>query len=259
MLKWLLIGVGLLAGLAVAAIVALPRLLDTPAVQAQVAQAASHALGRPVRFASLSVSATAGSVRPTQGSARWPRTRRSARGPFVTVGEGRVRVRAPAAPLRARRARRPDVDGAADRAGRGCRRAPEHREPGRCPRTRRPASPGAAAAGPLPATSAGAVLLSSLRIVDGSVQYQMLGEPTPDALAAADQCHRDPERAGGAAAAVRGRPSPSRAASGFAPRMRGSVRPGPASSATRRSGPPSSMEAVGRGADRRRLRVVPRA
>ena len=57
MLKWLLIGVGLLAGLAVAAIVALPWLLDTPAVQAQVAQAVSHALGRPVRFASLSVSA----------------------------------------------------------------------------------------------------------------------------------------------------------------------------------------------------------
>ena len=29
------------------------------------------------------------------------------------------------------------------------------------------------------ATSAGAVLLSSLRIVDGSVQYQTLGEPRP--------------------------------------------------------------------------------
>ena len=78
MLKWLLIGVGLLAGLAVAAIVALPWLLDTPAVQAQVAQAVSHALGRPVRFASLSVSALPAADRPTEGSAggRGPGVRR---------------------------------------------------------------------------------------------------------------------------------------------------------------------------------------
>ena len=69
MLKWLLIGVGLLAGLAVAAIVALPWLLDTPAVQSQVAQAVSHALGRPVRFAVALGLGTAGSDRPTQGSA----------------------------------------------------------------------------------------------------------------------------------------------------------------------------------------------
>ena len=92
MLKWLLIGVGLLAGLAVAAIVALPWLLDTPAVQAQVAQAVSHALGRPVRFASLSVSAL---PVPTVRLKDLRVAEDPAFGtdPFVTVGEGRVRVR----------------------------------------------------------------------------------------------------------------------------------------------------------------------
>jgi hypothetical protein len=176
MLKWLLIGVGLLAGLAVAAIVALPWLLDTPAVQAQVAQAVSHALGRPVRFASLSVSAL---PVPTVRLKDLRVAEDPAFGtdPFVTVGEG-PRSRAPlAAPLRTRRARRPDVDGAEDRAGQGCRGrlniaslgVPAHSPPG--PRS----GGGRSSSG----ASTGAVLLSSLRIVDGSVEYQALGEPRP--------------------------------------------------------------------------------
>ena len=92
MRKWLLIGVGLLAGLAVAAIVAVPWLLDTPAVRAQVAQAVSHALGRPVRFASLSVSAL---PVPTVRLRDLRVAEDPAFGadPFVTAGEGRIRVR----------------------------------------------------------------------------------------------------------------------------------------------------------------------
>ena len=41
--------------LVVAALVALPALVDTPRVQALIATSASHALGRPVTFASVSV------------------------------------------------------------------------------------------------------------------------------------------------------------------------------------------------------------
>jgi hypothetical protein len=48
--------VGAVAVLAVAAIAAVPYLVDLPRVQTMVATSASQALGRPVRFASLSVS-----------------------------------------------------------------------------------------------------------------------------------------------------------------------------------------------------------
>src|SRR4030095_4279797 len=57
-LKWL-IGIG--AGGAVVAVVlsgaaiALPRLVDTPRVQAMIAGSATQAIGRPVKFESLSV------------------------------------------------------------------------------------------------------------------------------------------------------------------------------------------------------------
>src|SRR5687768_14118991 len=92
MLKWLLIGVGVLVGLSAAAIVGLPWFLDTPAVHAQVAQAVSHACGRPVRFAALAVSALpVPSVRLKD--LRIAEDPAFGTGPFVTVGEGRVRVR----------------------------------------------------------------------------------------------------------------------------------------------------------------------
>jgi AsmA protein len=176
MLKWLLIGVGLLAGLAAAAIVALPWLLDTPAVQAQVAQAVSHALGRPVRFASLSVSAL---PVPTVRL----KDLRVAEDPafgtdsFVTVGEGRVRVRL--WPLLSGRVELADltlmgprialVKDAAGRLNIASLGVPAHSPPG-------PRSGGARSSS---GASTGAVLLSSLRIVDGSVEYQALGEPRP--------------------------------------------------------------------------------
>lgn len=54
--KWILVVVAAIAVLVVAAMAALPSLVDTPRVQALVATHASHALGRPVRFGSVSLS-----------------------------------------------------------------------------------------------------------------------------------------------------------------------------------------------------------
>ena len=54
-LKWL-IGIGaVVAVLLIVAAIALPRLIDTPRVQAMIASSASQAIGRPVKFESLSV------------------------------------------------------------------------------------------------------------------------------------------------------------------------------------------------------------
>jgi AsmA-like C-terminal region/AsmA family len=54
-LKWL-IGIGaVVAALLIVAAIALPRLVDTPRVQAMIAGSATQAIGRPVKFESLSV------------------------------------------------------------------------------------------------------------------------------------------------------------------------------------------------------------
>src|ERR1700675_1975198 len=163
MLKWPLIGVGVLAGLAVAAIVALPWLLDTPAVQTQVAQAVSHALGRSVRFASLSVSALpVPTVRLKD--LRVAEDPAFGAGPFVTVGEGRIRVRlwpllsgrvelADLTLMGPRIALIKDAAGSLNIASLG---VPAHSPPGP---TR--SSGARSSSGP----NAGAVLLSALRIV----------------------------------------------------------------------------------------------
>jgi AsmA protein len=92
MLKWTLIGLLVLVAVVAGAILALPWLLDTPAIQAYIQQAAGHALGRPVKFSSLSITALPlPTVRlrglqvaedPAFGSA-----------PFMTVAEGRLRIR----------------------------------------------------------------------------------------------------------------------------------------------------------------------
>ena len=55
-LKWLGIVGGVVVLLTIAAALALPRLIDTPRVQAMIATSAAQAVGRPVKFASLSVS-----------------------------------------------------------------------------------------------------------------------------------------------------------------------------------------------------------
>jgi hypothetical protein len=92
MLKWALIGLLVAAGVVVGSILALPWLLDTPAIQSYVQEAAGHALGRPVKFSGLSVTALPlPTVRlrglqvaedPAFGSA-----------PFITVAEGHMRIR----------------------------------------------------------------------------------------------------------------------------------------------------------------------
>jgi AsmA family/AsmA-like C-terminal region len=55
-LKWLGILVAALVVLTVVAALALPRLIDTPRVQAMIASGAAQAVGRPVKFESLSAS-----------------------------------------------------------------------------------------------------------------------------------------------------------------------------------------------------------
>src|SRR5437899_9677900 len=55
-LKWLGILVAAIVVLTVVAALALPRLIDTPRVQAMIATGAAQAVGRPVKFESLSVS-----------------------------------------------------------------------------------------------------------------------------------------------------------------------------------------------------------
>jgi uncharacterized protein involved in outer membrane biogenesis len=92
MLKWALIGLLVATVVVVGSILALPWLLDTPAIQNYVQQAAGHALGRPVKFSSLSITARPlPTVRlrglqvaedPAFGAA-----------PFITVAEGRMRIR----------------------------------------------------------------------------------------------------------------------------------------------------------------------
>src|SRR6266508_5791011 len=92
MLKWIAIALGVLALLAVGAALALPYLLDTPAIQAYVSQAAAHALSRPVKFTSLSISALPlptvrlRGLQVAEDPAFGP-------GPFITVSEGRMRIR----------------------------------------------------------------------------------------------------------------------------------------------------------------------
>ncbi len=55
-LKWLGIPVAVVIVLTIVAAIALPRLVDTPRVQAMIASSAAQAVGRPVKFESLSVS-----------------------------------------------------------------------------------------------------------------------------------------------------------------------------------------------------------
>jgi hypothetical protein len=54
-LKWVGVFVAVIVALTIIAAVALPRLIDTPRVQAMIASSAAQALGRPVKFESLSV------------------------------------------------------------------------------------------------------------------------------------------------------------------------------------------------------------
>jgi hypothetical protein len=55
--KWILVGVAAIVVLAIAALLALPYLVDLPRVQALIATNASQALGRPVKFSSMRIAA----------------------------------------------------------------------------------------------------------------------------------------------------------------------------------------------------------
>jgi len=92
MLKWVLVVCGILVLVVVAVLAALPWLLNTSAFQQYVAHAATNAIGRRVRFSSLSI-------------APFPLPSVKLRGleiaddpvfgqePFLTVGEGRMGIR----------------------------------------------------------------------------------------------------------------------------------------------------------------------
>jgi uncharacterized protein involved in outer membrane biogenesis len=92
MLKWLLILVGGLLIAIAAGLASLPFVLNTAALRAYIAHAASNAVARPVRFASLSVSAfplpavRLRGLEVAEDPAYGPR-------PFLTVGEGRIAIR----------------------------------------------------------------------------------------------------------------------------------------------------------------------
>lgn len=173
MLKWTLIGLAALVVLVLGALLALPLLLDTPAIQTYASQAASHALGRPVKFEALSVSALPlPTVRlrglqvaddPSFGP-----------GPFITVTEGRMRIRI--RPLLQGRVEladltlvEPRIHVIEDASGRlnvatlGGAAPPAPTGQPRVGTSR----PGAA--------TASAVLLSRVRIVKGAVDYQKAG------------------------------------------------------------------------------------
>jgi len=172
MLKWLLIGLGVLIALVIAAIAALPWLLDTPAIKSYVTQVAAHSFGRPVRYASLSVSAfplpavRLKGFQVAEDPAFGP-------GPFLTVGEGRIGIRL--RPLLSGRVEladltldEPRIDLVEDAGGRlnlatlGAPAAPG------------PVAPRGAGArgGSLPG---GGLVFSSVRVVNGSVRYTRRG------------------------------------------------------------------------------------
>jgi AsmA protein len=173
MIKWLLVGLIALLVLVVGALLAVPMLLDTPAMQAYVQQTASHALGRPVKFGKVSISALPlPSVRLRQLEvAEDPAF---GAGPFVTVGRGRLRIRL--RPLLQGRVELADLtlDDARihvveDAGGRlnvatlGPSGAPAPTAP----------PPRVGGGRPSPAT-AGGVLLSRVRITNSAVEYQKL-------------------------------------------------------------------------------------
>jgi len=90
--KWVLAVVAAVVLLTAAAIVAVPRLVDVPRVQALIAHNASHALGRRVRFASVSVSMLPlpGVILHKLEVAEDPRFGGA---PFLTLDSGRLRLR----------------------------------------------------------------------------------------------------------------------------------------------------------------------
>ena len=171
MLKWMVITLRAIVFLLGAALALLPWFLNTPAFRTYVSQAATRALGRPIRFVSLSIAPFPLPTVKLRGLevADDPAFRA---GPFLTMREGRIGIRL--RPLLSGRIEladltldEPTIVLVEDQRGRW-----------------NWASLGAASPGPVgPARSgtrvggvaAGVVLLSRISVIDGRMQYGRLG------------------------------------------------------------------------------------
>jgi AsmA protein len=179
-LKWLVAIVAVAVLFSAAAMIALPRLVDVPRVQALVASNASQALGRPVRFSSLSLSlfplpgVTLHDLEiaedPAFGTA-----------PFLTLERGRLQLRL--RPLLAGRLEfaelalsKPVISVIRDRNGRlniASLGVPAPSEPRTSPaRPPRPGSGGTTTSAPL-------ALPTAVKITDGIVTYTAQATGTP--------------------------------------------------------------------------------
>ena len=171
MLKWIVIASGVLLLLLAVALAALPWFLNTPAFQAYVSQTANHALGRSVKFASLSIAPFPLPTVKLRGLevADDPAF---GIGPFLTMTEGRIGIRLK--PLLTGRIEladltleEPTITLIEDQRGRWNWASLGTSAPGPAGAPKSGSRGGAGAAG--------AVLLSRISIVDGRMQYGKLG------------------------------------------------------------------------------------
>jgi AsmA protein len=171
MLKWILIAAGVVVVLLAVALSALSWYLNTPAFQTYVSQTAAHALGRPVKFAALSIAPFPLPTVRLRGLevADDPAF---AAGSFLTTREGRIGIRLK--PLLSGRIElanvtlvEPTIMLLEDQRGRWNWANLGGAGPSAGAATRSVARVGSAAAG--------AVLLSRVSIVDGRMQYGKVG------------------------------------------------------------------------------------
>ncbi|OGK81889.1 MAG: hypothetical protein A2X52_21405 [Candidatus Rokubacteria bacterium GWC2_70_16] len=170
-LRWLLVAAGALLLVVVGALAALPWLVDTPKVQAYISQQASQALGRPVRFASLSIELLPRPAVRLRGLSVADDPRFGA-APFLTVEEGRFGLRL--RPLFSGRVELTDLT--LDRL-----RVEIVEDGGRLNIATLGAGASAARSAPRPAggvaagAPAAAGLVSQVRIANGALRYQKRG------------------------------------------------------------------------------------
>jgi AsmA protein len=171
--KWILVGIAAIVVLAIAALAAVPYLVDLPRVQALIATNASQALGRPVKFASMRIAALPLPSVELRGLeiAEDPQFGKE---PFVRLETGKIRLKL--WPLLRGRVELGDItltkpvisvvqaaDGRLNLASLGGTGEPSS------PRTSRGGSGGGTA-------GAGAALASKIKIDDGVVDYVARGK-----------------------------------------------------------------------------------
>lgn len=187
--RWVLVAAAALAVLAVVAAVALPYVVDTPRIQSYIATAATQALGRPVRFASVSVSLfpLPAVVLDDLEVAEDPAFGKN---PFVLVDRAVVRLKLwPLLRLRVELGdfilKEPGVslvrlaDGRWNIATLGAARGEAEPRPA-------PGRPRSGAGTGVPAPAAGAVLASRIKIDDGVVSLELRGDGRPGRLRVED-------------------------------------------------------------------------